>query len=174
MSLPRILLFLTDLEFGGTPTVVRELALRLRTQADIQVACLGKWGPVAGELSVADIQVTALAATGSADVRVLPRFLHLLTTEKIDTVFSFLLHANAVAAAACRIGSPPHLLIAGLISPTAAGQVSSPGPILPRPRIWRNGSIADPRLDRRFPAARMSAFRRGRDDRLRPRLCENN
>lgn len=100
MALPRILLFLTDLEFGGTPTVVRELALRLRHHAQVQVACLGKWGPVAGELSAAGIHVTALAATGPADLRVLPRFLHLLTTEKFNTVFSFLLHANAVAAAA--------------------------------------------------------------------------
>ena len=60
VPLPRILLFLTDLEFGGTPTVVRELALRLRTHADIQVACLGKWGPVAGELSVAEQQIAGV------------------------------------------------------------------------------------------------------------------
>jgi len=100
VSARRILLFLTDLDFGGTPTVVRELALRLRTKADVQVACLGKWGPVAGELAAAGVPVTALAASGPKDMQILPRFVHLLAAEKIDTVFSFLLHANAVAAAA--------------------------------------------------------------------------
>jgi glycosyltransferase involved in cell wall biosynthesis len=95
----RILLFLTDLEFGGTPTVVRELALRLRGTAQVQVACLGKRGPVAEQLAAAGVTVTALAAAGSTDLRVLPRFVHLVREQRFDTVFSFLLHANAVAAA---------------------------------------------------------------------------
>jgi glycosyltransferase involved in cell wall biosynthesis len=95
----RILLFLTDLEFGGTPTVVRELALRLRGSAEVQVACLGKPGPVADQLATAGVTVTALAAAGSADLRVLPRFVHLVREQRFDTVFSFLIHANAVAAA---------------------------------------------------------------------------
>jgi glycosyltransferase involved in cell wall biosynthesis len=96
----RILLFLTDLELGGTPTVVRELALRLRDQCDVQVACLAKWGPVADQLRAAGVKVTALDASHSTDLQVLSRFVHLLKTEKFDTVFSFLLHANAIAAAA--------------------------------------------------------------------------
>ena len=45
----RILLLITDLEIGGTPTVVRELAVRLREpdRVDVEVACLKRWGPVA-------------------------------------------------------------------------------------------------------------------------------
>jgi len=57
----RILLLNTDLEQGGTPTVIRELATRLAraTDAHIEVACLSKWGPVADPISAAGIAVTA-------------------------------------------------------------------------------------------------------------------
>jgi glycosyltransferase involved in cell wall biosynthesis len=97
----RILLLITDLEIGGTPTVVRELAIRLRQpNVEIHVACLAKWGPVADQLTEAGIPVTALAAGGPQDLRVLPRLIHLIRKNRFDTVFSFLVHANAVAAAA--------------------------------------------------------------------------
>jgi glycosyltransferase involved in cell wall biosynthesis len=99
----RILLLITDLEIGGTPTVVRELAIRLTRQfpaVDVEVACLSRWGPVAGQISDAGIPVTPLMASGPRDVRLVPRFIHFLREKKFDTVFSFLLHANAVAAAA--------------------------------------------------------------------------
>jgi glycosyltransferase involved in cell wall biosynthesis len=96
----RILLLITDLEIGGTPTVVRELAIRLHhpPQVRVDVACLARWGPVADQLSVCGIYVTALNAKGVLDVRVLPRLLRVLQGH--DTVFSFLMHANAIAAAA--------------------------------------------------------------------------
>jgi glycosyltransferase involved in cell wall biosynthesis len=101
--LRRILLLITDLELGGTPTVVRELAIRLGRSdpgLQIQVACLAKWGPVADQLAAAGIPVTALAAGGPTDFRILPRFIRLLRKNQFDTVFSFLVHANAIAAAA--------------------------------------------------------------------------
>ncbi len=100
----RILLLITDLERGGTPTVVRELAIRLRDASRatvIEVACLSKWGPVADELRDAGVAVSALGATGPADLLVtLWRLIRLIRRQKYDTVFSFLLHANFVAAAA--------------------------------------------------------------------------
>ena len=98
----RILLLITDLEIGGTPTVVRELATRLNSpDASVEVACLAKWGPVADELRDAGIVVTALNARGSWDFFSARRQLARLVREgKIDTVLSFLIHANAVAAAA--------------------------------------------------------------------------
>jgi glycosyltransferase involved in cell wall biosynthesis len=99
----RILLLITDLEIGGTPTVVRELAIRLHcTHPDIQihVACLSKWGPVADQLTAAGIPVTALAAVGPYDFRILPRLIALIRNNRFDTVFSFLVHANTLAAAA--------------------------------------------------------------------------
>jgi glycosyltransferase involved in cell wall biosynthesis len=101
----RILLLITDLEIGGTPTVVRELAIRLNRPPEVvvEVTCLKGWGPVADQLRDAGVTVTALGAT-----RVW-QFPHVLRTlrermeeRSIDTVFSFLIHANYVAARATR------------------------------------------------------------------------
>jgi hypothetical protein len=63
----RILLLITDLRIGGTPTVVRQLAVRLATDPnfDIHVACLDRWGPVADRLRDRGIPVTALNAGSS-------------------------------------------------------------------------------------------------------------
>jgi glycosyltransferase involved in cell wall biosynthesis len=98
----RILLLLTDLEIGGTPTVVRELATRLHSPPDVEVevACLSKWGPVADQIRATGITVTALNATSPRDARAIWRVVRLVRLRRFDTVFSFLIHANAVAAAA--------------------------------------------------------------------------
>jgi glycosyltransferase involved in cell wall biosynthesis len=100
----RILLLITDLKIGGTPTVVRELALRLHNDPDfeVHVACLDHWGQVADQLQQRGVRVTALGASSRLDVRVVSRLVRLIREERIDTVFSFLIHANAVAAAAAR------------------------------------------------------------------------
>jgi glycosyltransferase involved in cell wall biosynthesis len=101
----RILLLITDLEIGGTPTVVRELAIRLNDppNVEIQVACLKSWGPNAERLRAAGIDVAAF------DVRhvwqlpsAVRRLRELVRDRKIDSVFSFLIHANTVAALASR------------------------------------------------------------------------
>jgi glycosyltransferase involved in cell wall biosynthesis len=96
----RILLLVTDLEIGGTPTVVRELAIRLNDppRVRVEVACLGKWGPVADQLRDAGVEVTVLGAAGVRDVGVVWRFIRLVRDHQVDTVFSFLIHANVVAA----------------------------------------------------------------------------
>jgi glycosyltransferase involved in cell wall biosynthesis len=97
----KLLLLITDLQIGGTPAVVRELAVRLRqTGADVQVACLSEWGPVADQLKSSAIPVTALDATSFRDLQVLPRLIRLIRQGRFTTVFSFLMHANAMAAAA--------------------------------------------------------------------------
>src|SRR6266542_2239063 len=101
----RILLLITDLEIGGTPTVVRELAVRLaqmqgrdaHATVEVEVACLSRWGPVAEELRAAGVTVHALAAGSVWDVPVIGRFISLVRRREYDTVFSFLVHANAVA-----------------------------------------------------------------------------
>ena len=102
----RILLLITDLEIGGTPTVVRELATRLHDPSKgvhVEVACLSEWGPVADQIRDASVPVTAFGARRGRD---LPRTVKLLRTlvrdHAIDTVFSFLIHANVVAALAAR------------------------------------------------------------------------
>ena len=98
----RILLLITDLEIGGTPTVVRELATRLNDppRVQIEVACLGEWGPVAQQLATARIPVTPLDAKSTRDFDVANRLVRLLQRGEFDTCFSFLVHANAVAAGA--------------------------------------------------------------------------
>ena len=108
----KILLLITDLEIGGTPTVVRELATRLNGSADgsangveveVEVACLAKWGPVADQLRDAGVAVTALGARGAVDfLKARGHLVHLCRERNVDTVFSFLVHANAVAASAVR------------------------------------------------------------------------
>ena len=99
---------MTDLQIGGTPTVVRELAIRLSAGADVhvEVACLSPWGPVADQLKGAGVCVTAFGARGLAHLpAVVARLVKLIGQNRIDTVFSFLLHANAVAAAASALCS---------------------------------------------------------------------
>ncbi len=99
----RILLLITDLEIGGTPTVVRELAIRLREagRLDVEVACLSSWGPVADQLQAAGVTVTALDARGIASLPLtLFRLVRLIYRGRFDTVFSFLVHANLMAALA--------------------------------------------------------------------------
>lgn len=99
----RILLLITDLEIGGTPTVVRELTVRLRRPpgVEVEVACLAPWGPVADQLRAAGVHVTALGCTRPAQFpRAAGGVVRLVRERGYDTVFSFLIHANAVAATA--------------------------------------------------------------------------
>jgi len=94
----RVLFLITDLEIGGTPRVVRDLAVRLRgPEISTAVACLAPWGPVAGELLDAGVRVIELGATSSLQ---LPRVVRDLSRHArgFDVVFSFLIHANTVAA----------------------------------------------------------------------------
>lgn len=101
MTVRRILLLNTDLEIGGTPTVVRELAVRLKSDAHVEVACLKRAGPVADQLAAAGVPVTAFDAAGVRSFRRVVRQVKSLVRERaFDTVFSFLVHANAVAAVA--------------------------------------------------------------------------
>jgi glycosyltransferase involved in cell wall biosynthesis len=98
----RILLLLTDLKIGGTPTVVRELALRLSREPDVEihVASLDHPGPVSQELTDHGIPVSSLNAKGPFDLSVICRLHQLISRHHFDTVFSFLIHANAAATLA--------------------------------------------------------------------------
>jgi glycosyltransferase involved in cell wall biosynthesis len=96
----RILLLITDLQIGGTPTVVRELAIRLNDPPSVivDVGCLGMRGPVADQTESANVRTAVLGARGATDVRVLLRLAGLIRNGHYDTVFSFLIHANVAAA----------------------------------------------------------------------------
>jgi glycosyltransferase involved in cell wall biosynthesis len=99
----KLLLLITDLEIGGTPTVVRELAIRLNESSDVTVACLSRQGPVAEQLIARGIPVIAFDARGAQDlIATTARLISVIRQERFDTVFSFLIHANLVAAIASR------------------------------------------------------------------------
>lgn len=98
----KVLFLVTDLEIGGTPRVVRDLAIRLRSpEISTTVACLAPWGPVAGELLAEGVRVIELGATSSLQ---LPRVVRDLVRhgKSFDVIFSFLMHANVVASIAAR------------------------------------------------------------------------
>jgi glycosyltransferase involved in cell wall biosynthesis len=63
------------------------------------VACLAGHGVVADEIEALGISVTCLGARRPTDIQVLPRLYRLIKTCEIDTVLSFLIHANAASAA---------------------------------------------------------------------------
>jgi len=101
----RILLLITDLEIGGTPTVVRELAARLPRPGEVhlEVACLAPRGPVAEQIADCGVPVLALGARHAIELPAVVRRLgRLIDESQIDTVFSFLIHANTAAAIAAQ------------------------------------------------------------------------
>jgi glycosyltransferase involved in cell wall biosynthesis len=105
-SANRLLLFPTDLHRGGTPTVVRELAIRLRDRGHpVEVACLDRMGVTGEELLAADIPVHALNAAGNLDLRIIHRTRALFRRGRYTRILSFLVHANSVAATVCRTGT---------------------------------------------------------------------
>jgi len=133
----RILLLATDLEIGGTPNVVRELAIRLNDppKVTVEVACLSIWGPVATDLADAGIHVTSLDALGQLDVAVIGRLRRLIRQREYDTVYSLLVHANAAAAV-------------GLIGLRGVRQFQSIQTTQPRPKWhWKVQAVAQRRAE---------------------------
>jgi glycosyltransferase involved in cell wall biosynthesis len=104
----RILILITDLEIGGTPTVVRELAIRLTQAGDyVEVASLKEAGPNGALLTAAGIRVTAFHTHSALGLPIVARRLRrLIRAGRFDVVFSFLVHANAVAALAVPLDVP--------------------------------------------------------------------
>jgi len=101
----RLLLLITDLEIGGTPTVVRELAIRLRRSggAEVHVGCLKGFGLVARQLQQAGVPVKSFTAGSVIDLpAVISELRSYIREHQIDTVLSFLIHSNTAAAIASR------------------------------------------------------------------------
>src|SRR5207237_866450 len=79
----------------------RGLARRLQAppEGGVEGAGLAKWGPVADQIKAAGLPVTSLDARGPRHLpRVVRRLRTLVRERGVDTVFSFLVHANFVAA----------------------------------------------------------------------------
>lgn len=95
----RLLFAITDLELGGTPTVVKELAIRLSQYASIEVTCLKPAGPVGDELTSRGVPVHSLGVQRVSELRfAIRKMMELVNGGQFDTLFSFLVHANFVAS----------------------------------------------------------------------------
>lgn len=95
----RLLLFNTDLELGGTPEVVRQLDRQLRSAGyAVDVACLGRFGPVAEQIVEQGGRVWAFDRRARSVVGAVGDLHELVAERNVDRVLSFLVHANAVAA----------------------------------------------------------------------------
>lgn len=108
----RILLLVTDLEVGGTPTVVRELACRLHAppEVEVEVACLAPPGPLSRQIEQRGLRTHALRARSVRDVGVLARLAATVRSGGFETLLSFLVHANAAAAAVRCVAPGPRFL----------------------------------------------------------------
>lgn len=99
----RLLFFITDLELGGTPTVVRELATRLAPFASIEVASLKADGAVSEDLRACGFKVHSLNVRRITELRsAVSGLIDLVKKGEFETLFSFLIHANFVASRAAR------------------------------------------------------------------------
>ncbi|MCP4711865.1 MAG: glycosyltransferase [Planctomycetes bacterium] len=113
MSKIRVLILVTDLNIGGVPLFIKDLACGLSTldhQAlsdnqnsshqifDIHVACLAPHGPIADELRSYGIKTHCLNARGPWDLRTFYRLAALLHKLKPHILQCCLMHANVAGA----------------------------------------------------------------------------
>ena len=107
----RVLMLITDLELGGAPLYVRQLACVLDpSRFDIHVACLAPQGPVADDLVQNSIPTTCLGAKAPWDLRVLPRLARLIADFKPHILHCSLLHANVTGRIVGAFCQTPHII----------------------------------------------------------------
>lgn len=94
----RVMLLVTDLEYGGTPLRLARLARRLPgAGVDVHIGCLAMAGPVAEELSVDGLPVFACDARHTRDWRAVHRLLDHVRRIRPDLIHATLTHSNAMA-----------------------------------------------------------------------------
>ena len=124
--MPRILFLITDLNLGGSPLVVRDLALGLRALSSTgnrtldtghsftpAVCSLAPIDPPVGQvarmLEEQSIPVHTLNASSPKDLLpALARYRQLLKTFRPDIVYSVLVHANFLATLGKLSRAHPH------------------------------------------------------------------
>ena len=91
----RLLILVTDLEVGGVPLLIKNIALGLDGRDfEVHVACLSPPGPIFEELAASGIPTYALNARGPQDFIVAFRLAKLLSCLRPDVLFTALVHAN--------------------------------------------------------------------------------
>ena len=111
----RILFLITDLQVGGAPRVVKELACALALAKgdltfDVQVACLAPAGPVAEQLRNHGIVTHCLGALGPWDVRVFWRLGRLIRRFRPEILHCSLMHANVAGRIIGRLLAVPGII----------------------------------------------------------------
>ncbi len=92
----RLLIAVTDLEVGGTPTVIEAIAPRLvKLGWAVTVVSLSAVGPVGARLLAAGVPVVAMNGRGGLDLRVILRLRRHLKENPYDICLAFLFHAQA-------------------------------------------------------------------------------
>lgn len=114
----RVLLAITSSDIGGAEAIVRDLAVRLdRRQFDPQMCSLRPPGRMAEEVATAGVPVNSFYLSErprSGELfRAVLAMAHLLRTQRIDVVHSFLYRANVVARLASRITRHRPVVITG-------------------------------------------------------------
>jgi len=114
----RVLLLVTDLEVGGAPLVVKDLACGLAEEEGfhVEVACLAGAGPIAAELRQTGIAAHCLGARGPWDARVFYRLARLIAHLQPHVLQCALMHANLAGRVIGRLLSVPHV-VAGIHTP---------------------------------------------------------
>lgn len=105
MSRPlRVMMLVTDLQRGGTPMRLVNLALALRA-FDVQpvVGCLAQRGPLHDSLDNAGIESFHCDATGPTSVLALRKLAKVIETTQPDVLCASLFHANLAARLVGRI-----------------------------------------------------------------------
>lgn len=138
VAVRRIVLLVTDLERGGAPLRIAELARRLPAFGwEPHVGCLAPPGPVGALLEAAGIATFACDARGAADWPALLRLRRQLRETQPALIHGTLLHANVAARiASCGLGIPVlastatiererrwHLWVERLLAPWDAGHL---------------------------------------------------
>ncbi|MFQ5494519.1 MAG: glycosyltransferase [Phycisphaerae bacterium] len=101
---PRVMLLISNLEYGGAQRQVVELANRFNTTGvDTHVVCLSDYTPLARDLQGAATRLHTICKRGKFDGTVIPRLADLMAVLKTDVVHAFLFDAEIAARLAGRL-----------------------------------------------------------------------
>jgi glycosyltransferase involved in cell wall biosynthesis len=109
----RVFFLITDLEIGGAPRIVQQLACGLdRNRFEVEAACLAYDGPIARELRQRGVSTHCLQARGPWDIRVFFRLNRLIRRFRPDILQCALVHANLAGRLVGFVQRTPHILAA--------------------------------------------------------------
>ncbi len=110
----RILLVISNLEYGGAQRQVVELANNMDPERfDVRVCSLSEYVPLAAELKCRDERLHVIRKRFKFDYSVVPRLARLLRLLRADVIHSYLFDADIAARPAGRKGRTPVVIGSG-------------------------------------------------------------